>query len=66
MLGALDLEVDALGGIARQQRIIGADLLDVAAVARALRIGDDDAIKGPLLGAGPRQPDLQYMSLPSP
>src|SRR5262249_35363742 len=35
------------------------DLFDIAAVAWALRIGDDDPVIGPLLSAGPRQSDLQ-------
>ena len=59
MLDPLLDEFDALGRAFGQERIVGADLLDVAAVARAPRIGDDDAVIGPLLGAGPRQSDLQ-------
>jgi hypothetical protein len=58
MLHPLLDELDALDAF-RQERIIGADLLDIAPVARAPRIGDDDAVIGPLLGAGPRKSDLQ-------
>jgi hypothetical protein len=42
---------DALGMFARQQRIVGPELLDEAAVARAARVGDDDVEERPLLGA---------------
>src|SRR6185437_6292625 len=52
-------EFHAFGGVLGLERIVGADLLDIAAVARAPRVGDDDTVVGPLLGAGPRQPDLQ-------
>jgi hypothetical protein len=52
-------ELDALARVLGQERIIGADLLDIAPVARAPRIRDDDTVIGPLLGAGPRQSDLQ-------
>jgi hypothetical protein len=51
MRDALLVERDALGVLARQQRIVGAELLDEAAVARAARIGHHDVEERPLLGA---------------
>src|SRR5215510_8511947 len=51
MRDALLVERDALGMLARQQRVVGAELLDEAAIARAARIGDDDVEERPLLGA---------------
>src|SRR5882672_6784345 len=57
MLYALKFEMDALLRILRQHRIIGAELLDEAAVARVARIGDDDAKLRALLGADASQAD---------
>src|SRR5471032_2076230 len=37
--------------LARQQRVVGAQLLDEAAIAWAARVGDDDVVERPLLGA---------------
>ena len=51
MRDALGIELHALGRILRQQRIVAAELLDEAAVARSAAVGDDDAVIGPLLGA---------------
>ncbi len=50
---ALDVELHPLGRILRQQGVVGAELLDEAAVARVAAVGDDDAVIGPLLGAAP-------------
>src|SRR5919106_776841 len=55
MRNALLVERDALRVLARQQRVVGAELLDEAAVARAARIGHDDPIERPLLGAATSQ-----------
>ena len=46
------------GVVLLEHRIEGADLLDVAAVARRGRVGDDDVIVRALLGAAARQADL--------
>ena len=59
MLGAVHVELHALGVVARQQRVERADLLDVAAIAREPRVCDDDAVEGALLGAEARQSDLE-------
>jgi hypothetical protein len=48
---ALLVERQALCVVARQQRVVGAQLLDEAAVARAARVGDDDVEERTLLGA---------------
>ena len=48
---AVGVELHTLGRILRQQRIVGADLLDEAAIAGCAAVGDDDAVIGPLLGA---------------
>ena len=52
---AVGVELHALGQILRQQRIVGADLLDEAAVTRVAAVGHDDAVIGALLGAAARQ-----------
>src|SRR5690606_14518488 len=57
-LGLLHVEHDALGALG-QQRVVGADLLDEAAVARRARVGDDDAVERALLGARAGHADLQ-------
>jgi hypothetical protein len=49
MRNAIGVELHALGRILRQQRIVGAELLDEAAVARVAAVGDDDPIIRPLL-----------------
>src|SRR5438067_1741657 len=51
----LEVELDAIGMIRRQQRIVEADLLDEAAVARAARIRDHDVVMGAFLGAAASQ-----------
>ena len=51
MLRALDIQHDAIGVVLAEQRIVAADALDEAAVTRAARIGDDDAVIRPLLSA---------------
>ena len=53
MLGAVEVELHAVGVVLRQHRIVRADLLDVAAVARGGRFGNDDVIVGRFL-APPR------------
>src|SRR5690242_17620073 len=55
MLDAVRIELHALGRILRQQRIVGADFLDEAAVARIAAVRHDNAVIGPLLGASTRE-----------
>ena len=50
-LGGIQVQLDAVGMIRRQQRIVEADLLDEAAVARIAAVGDDDVLVRTLLGA---------------
>src|SRR5579863_162108 len=59
MRDPLGFEGHAIGMRAVEHRVVGAELFDEAAVARAARIRDDDAVIGPLLGAAAREPDLQ-------
>src|SRR6516164_1526665 len=44
---------------ALEHRVVGPELLDEATVARAARVGDDDAVEGALLGTTARQADFQ-------
>src|SRR3546814_2424151 len=44
MLRAVGVELHALGIILGERRVVAADALDEAAVARAARIGDDDLV----------------------
>src|SRR5262249_11456188 len=62
--GLVQIELDAIGMILRQQRIVVADALDEAAVARAARFGDDDGEMRALLGAAARKPDFQRHRVP--
>src|SRR5258708_10771410 len=64
MLDALLLEDEAADMVLAQHRVIGADLLDEAAVARAARVGDDDRVEGALLGAAACQSDLESHGCP--
>ena len=52
---ALVEQLDALRAVLGEERIIGADLLDEAAVARGAAVGDDDAVIRTLLGAATGQ-----------
>src|SRR5712691_11906069 len=45
------LERHTVGMTAFQHRVVGAELFDKASVARTARVGDDDRIERPLLGA---------------
>src|SRR5690606_4493961 len=59
VLHALVLDHDALlaaGG----DRVVVPDALDVAAVARAAAVGDDDVVEGALLGATACKSDLDH------
>ena len=51
--------IDALVVVLGQHGVVGADLLDEAAVARRAGIGDDDVVVGALLGAGAGKADLE-------
>jgi hypothetical protein len=57
VLGTIPVELDTLGMILGHHGIVGADLLDEAAIAWAAGIGHDDAVEGPLLCAAARQSD---------
>src|SRR3546814_11848916 len=57
MLRAVAVQRHALGIVLGEQRIIGADLLDEAAIARGAAVRHDDAVIGTLLGATARQTD---------
>ena len=49
------VELHALGRILRQQRVIGPDLLDKAAITRVAAVRHNNPVIGPLLGAGTGQ-----------
>src|SRR5690606_30937463 len=55
MLGAVGVELDALGIVLGEQRVVAADAFDEAAIARAARIGDDDLVIGALFRTAARQ-----------
>src|SRR5882672_6919927 len=64
MLDALFLDDEALGVALVDHRVVGPDLLDEAAVARAARVGDDNRIEGALLRPAAGQPDLESHGVP--
>src|SRR5690606_21705509 len=51
LLNPFQLQGDPVGVVTLQQRVVGAHLLDEAAVARRVAVGDDDRVVGALLGA---------------
>ena len=51
-LDLVEIELETLGLVLRQQRIEIAKALDEAAIAWRAAVGDDDMIKRPLLGSG--------------
>src|SRR5437763_3824542 len=51
-LDLVHVELEALFLVLRQQRIVVAEALDEAAVARRTAVGGDDVIERPLLGSG--------------
>src|SRR3546814_10925043 len=61
-----DVQLDALLG-ARGDGVVETHALDVAAVARAALVGDDDVVEGALLGATAGKADLDHgvLVLPS-
>src|SRR5690606_24707846 len=59
VLDPLDVHFDALLG-AGGDRVVEAHALDVAAVARAAAVGDDDVVEGALLGAATGEADLDH------
>src|SRR3546814_3404608 len=65
MVRAIGVELDALLVVLGEKRVVIADPLDEAAVARAARIGDDDAVIGTLLGAAARQTNAECHCVPS-
>jgi hypothetical protein len=58
VLDALHIHLHALLAVLGQQRVVGAELLDEAAVARHAGVGGHDAVEGPLLGAATGESDL--------
>src|SRR5690606_41314591 len=54
VLHALEVELDALLATSGN-RVVETDALDVAAVAGAAAVGDDDVVEGTLLGAAAGQ-----------
>src|SRR5690606_1875263 len=59
VVDAGDVQDDALL-VARGNRVVVTDALDVAAVAGAARVGDDDVVEGALLGAAAGETDLDH------
>src|SRR6185312_11611510 len=59
MLDPLGPELHPLGIVLLQHRVIGAELLDEAPVARASAVRHHDLIEGPLFGAGPRHANFK-------
>ena len=55
MLRTVGVELNALGIILGEQRVVAADTLDEAAVTRSARIGNDDLVIRALLGAAARK-----------
>src|SRR4051812_3961084 len=49
------VEHDPVGVLGREQRVVAAQPLEEAAVARAARVGGHDPVEGPLLGAAARK-----------
>ena len=65
-LGLFQVQLDAVGMVRGQQRVVETDLLDEAAVARAARVGDDDIVVRTLLGAAAGETNTQsHFSFPS-
>src|SRR5215469_1335655 len=58
-LDLVEVELEALGLVLRQQRIEIAEPLDEAAVARRTAVRDYDVIDRPLLGPGAGEPNFQ-------
>src|SRR5690606_34066008 len=65
VVDAGDVQLDALLG-ARGDGVVVARALDVAAVARAAVVGDDDVVEGALLGATAGKADLDHGALVLP
>src|SRR3989339_39577 len=60
-LHALEVQLDALLGALRD-RVVETHAFDVAAVARAAAVGDDDMVEGTLLGAATGKANLDHCS----
>src|SRR5690606_2533226 len=58
VLAALDIELHPIGIVLFQKRIVGANLLDVPAIARRRAVGDHDVIVRALLCATTSKADL--------
>ncbi|KAG0776903.1 hypothetical protein G6F22_012241 [Rhizopus arrhizus] len=63
MVNAGQVQLDALLG-ALGDRVVEANALDVAAVARAAHVGDDDVVERTLLGAAAGQSNLDHGVFP--
>ena len=59
MVDACDVQFDALFR-ARRNGVVITQALDVAAVTRAARVGDDDVVEGTLLGAATGKANLDH------
>ena len=59
VVDALGEQTHAIRMIGRQHRVVGAELLDEAAIARAAAVGHHDVVVGTLLGASAREADLE-------
>jgi hypothetical protein len=57
VLDPIGVHLHPVRRVLRQQRIVNADLLDEAAIARVAAVGDNDAVIGPLLCAAARETD---------
>src|SRR5690606_22499647 len=55
---AILVELHAVLVVLCEQRVVGANLLEIAAVTRRTAVCHDDAVIRTLLGAAPRKPDL--------
>src|SRR5690606_8291155 len=68
-LGLFDVDDEALLVILGEQRVVGADLLDEAAIAGRTRVGDDDVVVRAVGGAAAGKTDFQghefYLSVSS-
>ena len=63
VLHAVQVHLDAVFVVLGQQRVIGAQLFDIAAVAWHAAVGGDDAVERALLGATAREADFHSHGL---
>src|SRR5690606_13544404 len=58
VLDALEVDLHPVLVVLRQERVVGAELLEEAAVARHAAVGGDDRVMRALLGPAAGEPDL--------